>query len=294
VRRLRNDRDTALAAASSLGDARQVRRRLQVSLAAAGGGAVLVAVVAAAGTPSAPGAAPPGARPGVGGPAAPPVPARVADCWVPDATGTISLTLDEAMHLSTVAAGLLDRPRRASRLRAAVESTLDVTSTQAAAATGSILADPGTPRLTCAPARLGVEPETIGRNGLTPRARRLRAAWTEVFGPLPAGGFARGGVSSGHVDSSSHYDGRAVDVFFRPHDDDEQRRAGRVFAQWLVAHAQEHHVLSVIYADRIWTSWAAYAGWRDYVHPSGDTRNPVLRHLDHVHVAVESGRPYRP
>ena len=58
--------------------------------------------------------------------------------------------------------------------------------------------------------------------------------------------------------------------------------------------AQEHHVLSVIYADRIWTSWAAYAGWRDYVHPSGDTRNPVLRHLDHVHVAVESGRPYRP
>jgi hypothetical protein len=53
-------------------------------------------------------------------------------------------------------------------------------------------------------------------------------------------------------------------------------------------------VLSVIYADRIWTSWAAYAGWRDYVHPSGDTRNPVLRHLDHVHVAVESGRPYRP
>ena len=52
-------------------------------------------------------------------------------------------------------------------------------------------------------------------------------------------------------------------------------------------------MLSVIYADRIWTSWAAYLGWRDYVHPSGDTRNPVLRHLDHVHVAVESGEPYR-
>ena len=115
-----------------------------------------------------------------------------------------------------------------------------------------------------------------------------------MFGPLPAGGFARGGVSTGHVDSSSHYDGRAVDVFFRPYDDEGQRRAGRVFAQWLVAHAQEHHVLSVIYADRIWTSWAAYAGWREYVHPSGDTRDPVLRHLDHVHVAVESGRPYRP
>ena len=48
-----------------------------------------------------------------------------------------------------------------------------------------------------------------------------------------------------------------------------------------------------IFADQIWTSWAAYAGWRDYVHPSRNRTNAVLRHLDHVHVAVESGRPYR-
>ena len=70
-------------------------------------------------------------------------------------------------------------------------------------------------------------------------------------------------------------------------------RRGHVFAQWLVAHGERYHVLSVIFADQIWTSWASSLGWRDYIHPSGDTRNPVLRHLDHVHVAVESGRPYR-
>ena len=100
-------------------------------------------------------------------------------------------------------------------------------------------------------------------------------------------------MSTGHVDGSSHYEGRAIDAFFRPLGDEEQRRRGHVFAQWLVAHAERYHVLSVIYADRIWTSWAAFLGWRDYVHPGGPTRNPVLRHLDHVHVAVESGRPYR-
>ena len=117
-----------------------------------------------------------------------------------------------------------------------------------------------------------------------------------MFGPLIAGGFAASGVTTGHVDGSAHYEGRAIDVFFRPVGDAEQRRRGWVFAQWLVAHAADHSVLSIIYHDHIWTSWAAYAGWRDYVHPGAtpdDRGNAVLRHLDHVHVAVESGRPYR-
>lgn len=128
-----------------------------------------------------------------------------------------------------------------------------------------------------------------------PRARRLRAAWTDVFGPLTAGGFARGGVSSGHVDGSAHYEGRAIDVFLRPLGNAEQHRRGGVFAQWLVAHAPEHHVLSVIFDDHIWTSWAA-AAWRDYVHPGASFAgrgSAVLRHREHVHVAAERGRPYR-
>ena len=128
-----------------------------------------------------------------------------------------------------------------------------------------------------------------------PRARQLRAAWTQAFGYLPAGGFASGGVSTGHVDGSAHYEGRAIDVFFRPLGDREQHRRGWVFAQWVLAHAADHQVLSIIYDDHIWTSWAAGLGWRDYVHPGATMRhrgNAVLRHLDHVHVAVESGRPF--
>ena len=154
---------------------------------------------------------------------------------------------------------------------------------------------PGKSRLTCSYPRASVEPQEPGPSGLIPRARKLRADWTEVFGPLIAGGFASSGVTSGHVDGSAHYEGRAIDVFFRPLGDTEQRRRGWVFAQWLVAHSPDHNVLSVIYDDHIWTSWASYAGWRDYVHPGATPQNrgnAVLRHKDHVHVAVESGRPY--
>src|SRR5436190_1037327 len=89
-------------------------------------------------------------------------------------------------------------------------------------------------RLVCGYARSAVEPQRPAENGLVPRANLLRAAWTRVFGPLTAGGFAPEGVSTGHVDGSAHYEGRAVDVFFRPLGDDEQRRRGWVLAQWVI------------------------------------------------------------
>ena len=223
------------------------------------------------------------------------MPVILSSCYVPSTPTNVSVTTEDAMALTTLAAGVRDVERGRDRVEAAVAEAApdDVTPEQVADAADSLLGlRPGN-QLTCSHPRLDVDPERMGRNGLTPRANTLRRAWTRVFGPIISGGFAGGGISSGHVDGSSHYDGRAVDVFFRPLGDDEQRRRGHVFAQWLVAHAERYHVLSVIYADRIWTSWAAFFGWRDYIHPSGPTRDPVLRHLDHVHVAVESGERYR-
>jgi hypothetical protein len=233
------------------------------------------------------------------GPAPSVSPVVLKDCWVPTSSGNVSLTGEQARQLTTEAADLgrtsLRPERIAARLATTVSITAGVAATVAREMADALAGLPEKPRLVCSYARAAVEPQEPGPSGLVPRARQLRAAWTEVFGPLIAGGFARGGVSSGHVDGSAHYEGRAIDVFFRPLDDPEQRRRGWVFAQWLVAHAPDHQVLSVIYADHIWTSWAAYAGWRDYVHPGATFRNrgnAVLRHLDHVHVAVESGRPY--
>ena len=156
--------------------------------------------------------------------------------------------------------------------RPAVALAGDVDPAVAREAADGLAGLPGKPRLVCSYPRAAVEPQEPGPSGLVPRARKLRAAWTEVFGPLIAGGFASAGVTTGHVDGSAHYEGRAIDVFFRPLGDAEQRRRGWVFAQWLVAHAPDHHVLSVIYDDHIWTSWASYAGWRDYVHPGATPR----------------------
>lgn len=148
------------------------------------------------------------------------------------------------------------------------------------------------PTLSCVYPRAVLRDQKLGPSGLTPRAERLRREMRNTFGDLAMGGFAGGGVSTGHIDNSSHYEGRAIDVFFRPYTDPVEDRRGWVLSQWLVARADEMRVLSVIYRDRIWTVWASFTGWRNYVHPSGKTKDPVLRHLDHVHIAVTGG-PYR-
>jgi hypothetical protein len=231
--------------------------------------------------------------------AAPETPVVIKDCWVPAAAANVSLTGEQAQALTDRAAELGRTARGTGRLvqqlATTVSSTITVDATTAGTVAAGLAGLPQATRLVCAWARAAVEPQDPGPSGLVPRARRLRAAWTEAFGYLPAGGFASGGVSTGHVDGSAHYEGRAIDVFFRPDGDREQHRRGWVFAQWVLAHAADHQVLSIIYDDRIWTSWAAGLGWRDYVHPGATMRrrgNAVLRHLDHVHVAVESGRPF--
>lgn len=125
--------------------------------------------------------------------------------------------------------------------------------------------------------------EEIGPRGLTPRAAAVADTLEGAFGNLPLGGFAPGGVDSGHTEGSAHYDARAVDVFFRPYGDPGQRRRGWAAAHWLVARADRLGVATVIYDERIWSARRSAEGWRPYDPASED---PVLRHLDHVHVDV--------
>jgi hypothetical protein len=125
-------------------------------------------------------------------------------------------------------------------------------------------------------------------NGLTPRANRVRRDLQRTFGRLPLGGFQPGGVTSGHIPGSAHYDGRAIDIFFRPVSPAGQRH-GWAVAQYLVARAAALGIDTVIYDDRIWTSGlSSEAGWREYDEPSGPNQR-VLEHRDHVHVDVVEG-----
>ncbi|MFI6576409.1 hypothetical protein ACIBFB_11440 [Nocardiopsis sp. NPDC050513] len=127
--------------------------------------------------------------------------------------------------------------------------------------------------------------EGLEASGLTARAESLRVGMEGVFTGLSLGGYFPGGFDTGHGDDSAHYEGRAIDVFYRPVSEDN-RRAGWVMAHWLIAHAPDYDVAVIIFDDRIWSTYYPSLGWRDY---ETDSDNEILRHLDHVHVDVQRG-----
>lgn len=207
--------------------------------------------------------------------------APAPDCTLRTTSGTRDLPRAEAVRLTGIAAR--DEVR---------SSSIDATARElggdrpwAAALRGG-----DGPALSCHGAVAHDLPrQGQGRSGLTPRAVAVRMAMAAVYGRQSLGGFAPGGVSAGHIEGSAHYEGRAIDVFYRPVSR-ENRRQGWVLAQWLVARADRLDVATVIFDDHLWSAQRADEGWRRYVPPEGDPRNPILRHLDHVHVDVVRGR----
>ena len=131
-----------------------------------------------------------------------------------------------------------------------------------------------------------VAQETMGRNGLTPRADAVRKDLIRTFGKLSTGGYEPGGVRTGHMEGSAHYDGRAIDVFVRPISAANTTK-GWAMAQYLVARAKLLNIKTVIFSDKIWTAGnKSDDGWRPYTPPERSGDPAILRHLDHVHVDV--------
>jgi len=143
------------------------------------------------------------------------------------------------------------------------------------------------PAVTCrigAPAATSTAKEPP--EGLTPQARDLRREVRAQFGEVPDGGFGPEPVLPGRRAGGEHSLGRAVDFFFRPHEERSQQRAGWRLANWAVGNAERLGIRTVIYRDRIWTARRSIQGWRDYRFAGSDPDNPVNRHLDHVHIDV--------
>jgi hypothetical protein len=138
-----------------------------------------------------------------------------------------------------------------------------------------------------------VAEEFAGASGLTARAEKVRTDLEDTFGDLPLGGFEPGGVSSGHMKGSAHYEGRAIDIFVRPISKDNKRR-GWAIASYLVSQAERLALDHVIFDGRIWSAGGrSEDGWRDYDpdvpdSASRETRK-ILEHRDHVHVDVAPG-----
>jgi hypothetical protein len=126
----------------------------------------------------------------------------------------------------------------------------------------------------------------LGDSGLTARADTVRRDLVAVFPGQDLGGFAPGGVSTGHMEGSAHYEGRAIDVFVRPVSAVNRTR-GWAIAQYLVSQADRLSIRTVIFDDRIWTSGRRSGdGWRDYDPPERSGDPAILEHRDHVHVDV--------
>lgn len=227
------------------------------------------------------------------------------DCRVPVGDGEIELSAAEGRSLTTLA-GVAQRdghgPQRlAGAVRAALDAGVEHDASTAAealdepggppapddAALAEVLLGAGDERLSCRSGSPSVAAQDPGPIGLTIRAQAVVDELEEVLGPQSLGGFAPGGVSTGHIQRSAHYQGRAVDVFYRPVTDDSLRR-GWVTAQWLSAHNERLEIATVIFDGRLWS--ARGSGWRDYRHPSGVVGDETLDHLDHVHVDVLRGR----
>lgn len=128
--------------------------------------------------------------------------------------------------------------------------------------------------------------DALDSRGLVARAQRVLDDVEGSYGEVPYGGFAPGGVHAGHMPGSAHYEGRAVDFFFRPITPANNIR-GWALAQYLVSQASRLDIATVIYDDRIWTAARSTEGWRDYHVPAGTSGDlAILEHRDHVHADV--------
>ena len=211
-----------------------------------------------------------------------------ADCTAEVGDRSVDLDTEQAERAASVAARSvrLRLPMRTTTM--AVADVLDA-SEEDGRVVASALTGRSARALTCRHGGGADEVSArLNRAGLTRRAAVVRRDLSRAFGRQQLGGFAPGGVSTGHKKGSAHYDGRAIDVFFRPITRRNQAR-GWAMAQYLVARAERLALSTVIHDGRIWTARRADEGWRVYeVNTRGRPRSvaAVLEHREHVHVDV--------
>ncbi|MEO7941988.1 MAG: hypothetical protein ABIR34_01165 [Marmoricola sp.] len=211
-----------------------------------------------------------------------------ADCTVTVDGRTVRLSTGTTEDAAAITAGAVRQRISLRTTSASLKDGLDLDEREARVAASALTGR--TPHaLTCVHGGAeDAESNRLNRAGLTRRAATARRDVERAFGKQKLGGFAPGGVRSGHMRGSAHYEGRAVDVFFRPVNQ-KNRVKGWAMAQYLVADADRLELDTVIYDAHIWTARRAAQGWRSY-RPDTAGRSAqvaaILEHRDHVHLDV--------
>lgn len=139
----------------------------------------------------------------------------------------------------------------------------------ASACSTATVTDPASCKATGSPAERGVKPSTLAV---------MRCSKQQFPGIASLGGLGN------RPNKSDHPTGHATDLMIGKWDTTEGNRFGWQVANWVAANAGRLNIKYVIWDDKIWR--ARTGTWAGYTHPNGPTRNPTLRHLDHVHVSV--------
>ena len=142
---------------------------------------------------------------------------------------------------------------------------------------GEVAPVPDGPTGTCPPSGSPAE------RGLKPNALRALRCVKATFPWIKW----MGGVGK-RSNVSDHPYGRAVDFMIPAWNTRAGNARGWQVARWLQKNAARLKVKYIIFDDRVWRSYRASQGWIRYTHPNGATRSPTLRHLDHVHLSVNS------
>ena len=90
------------------------------------------------------------------------------------------------------------------------------------------------------------------------------------------------GTVGSRPNKSDHPMGKAMDIMIPGWATPGGIAQGNNIARWFVSNPAAFGTKLVIWRDQ----YNRGSGWRPYTHPNGPTKNPTLRHMDHVHVSV--------
>ena len=90
------------------------------------------------------------------------------------------------------------------------------------------------------------------------------------------------GTVGSRPNKSDHPMGKALDIMIPDWATPGGIAMGNNIARWFVTNPAAFGTKLVIWRDQ----YNRGGGWRPYTHPLGPTKNPTLRHMDHVHVSV--------